>query len=442
MRAALAVRPDAQGAARVLGSWQRVDAATARLACLIDPSFLAEAGWDPRTRVLSLPHEHPLLGWRACPAPGCGNPLYGNARECGSCRRADVSEPPTRHGQRSEERRGEARSVPVAAGELCQVRACERERGNRRYCRVHYERVLKLRRADLSFNEKAWQAAEEAIRLPVEGPSQVSLHGVAARAVVEMLYGLQQRTRTGAATDLGRLRQIASELRGTRASCLADLDADGRTQHKDEPEGGRDLPPEIMRQLCQHLPALEDVSCREIRVAAELIIDTGRRPDEICVLPWDCLEYDEPGHLPVLVYFNHKAARQGRRLPVAHATAGLIIAQKTRVRERFPGTSLGQLKLLPAAYANPHGRRAITESHFGARHRAWIEALPPLLRGDGTEFDKARVIPYAYRHTYAQRHADAGVPVERARRLDGPPQPRHHPRLLHRRGIPAEGSRR
>ena len=580
MRAALAVRPDAQGAARVLGSWQRVDAATARLACLIDPSFLAEAGWDPRTRVLSLPHEHPLLGWRACPAPGCGNPLYGNARECGSCRRADVSEPPTRHGQRSEERRGEARSVPVAAGELCQVRACERERGNRRYCRVHYERVLKLRRADLSFNEKAWQAAEEAIRLPVEGPSQVSLHGVAARAVVEMLYGLQQRTRTGAATDLGRLRQIASELRGTRASCLADLDADGRTQHKltrcflrhaarafldpetetrkdvwdlavfgqpgrltftrisqrwlreaakrwaaddlprrrgkvaaapvrhyltslavlsgslqgarpdhgedpallgradiegflhrltflasqgrlsadartricreirhllgrfralgltrpgcpaaglgddftvsagdiplrpDEPEGGRDLPPEIMRQLCQHLPALEDVSCREIRVAAELIIDTGRRPDEICVLPWDCLEYDEPGHLPVLVYFNHKAARQGRRLPVAHATAGLIIAQKTRVRERFPGTSLGQLKLLPAAYANPHGRRAITESHFGARHRAWIEALPPLLRGDGTEFDKARVIPYAYRHTYAQRHADAGVPVD------------------------------
>ncbi len=31
---------------------------------------------------------------------------------------------------------------------------------------------------------------------------------------------------------------------------------------------------------------------------------------------------------------------------------------------------------------------------------------------DGTEFDKTRVIPYAYRHTYAQRHADAGVPVD------------------------------
>jgi hypothetical protein len=117
----------------------------------------------------------------------------------------------------------------------------------------------------------------------------------------------------------------------------------------DEPEAGRDLPPEIMRQLCDQLPRLEEVSCHETRTAAELVIDTGRRPDEICALPWDCLEYDEPGHEPVLVYFNHKSARQGRRLPVARATAGLIVAQKARVRDMFPDTPLGELKLLPAA---------------------------------------------------------------------------------------------
>jgi len=180
----------------------------------------------------------------------------------------------------------------------------------------------------------------------------------------------------------------------------------------EEPEAGRDLPPEIMRQLCGHLPALEDVSCRATRVAAELLIDTGRRPDEICALRWDCLEYDEPGHEPVLVYFNHKCAREGRRLPIAQATAELIAAQKARVREMFPGTPLGELKLLPAAYANPHGRRPVTEVVFSARHREWVASLPPLLRADGAEFDKARVVPYAYRHTYAQRHADAGVPVD------------------------------
>ena len=576
--------PGRAGAAHVLGGGPGVNAAAARLAALIEPAFLAEAGWDRGTRVLSLPPGHLLLGWRACPAPGCADPLYGPARECGTCRRAGASQPVSGHHRERPEgghHRGDMRPVPLAGGELCRVHACPRERGNRRYCRAHYERVLKHRRADPSFDERAWQAAEPAIGPSVEGPGQVSLHGLAALSVAEMLYGLQQRTRTGTTTDLGRLRQVAWELRRTGAASLADLDADGRTQHRltrcfarhvarafsdpetetrqdvwdlavfgqpgrliftkisqrwlreaakrwaaddlprrrgkvaagplrhyltslaalsaslhgarpdhgedpallgradiegflhrltflagqgrlsadartricrevrhllgcfralgltrpggpaagladdftlpagdiplkpEDPEAGRDLPAEIMRQLCQHLPALEEiVSCREVRVAAELVIDTGRRPDEICALPWDCLEYDEPGHLPVLVYFNHKSARQGRRLPVAQVTADLIAGQKARVRERFPDTLLAGLRLLPAAYANPHGRHPITENHFGARHRAWIEDLPPLLRSDGTEFGKARVIPYAYRHTYAQRHADAGVPVD------------------------------
>ena len=35
--------------------------------------------------------------------------------------------------------------------------------------------------------------------------------------------------------------------------------------------------------------------------------------------------------------------------------------------------------------------------------------MPPLILADGREFDKAKIAPYCYRHTYAQRHADAGV---------------------------------
>jgi hypothetical protein len=35
-----------------------------------------------------------------------------------------------------------------------------------------------------------------------------------------------------------------------------------------------------------------------------------------------------------------------------------------------------------------------------------------LRRTDNTEFDTAALVPYCYRHTYAQRHADAGVPVD------------------------------
>jgi integrase len=548
----------------------------ARLARATDPAFLAEAGWEPGSRVLSLPSGHPLLGWRACPAPGCGNALHGRDRECGPCRRAGAGDPavPARDDL-PRGHRDEMRLVPAAADGVCQVAACGREQAARRYCRPHYRRLLGLR-SDPAFDEAGWQATEPAI----EGPGQVSLHGVNPRAAAEVLYGLQQRTRSGAATVPAQLRQVAWELRRARAAGVGEIAGGNRPQHKlarclarhaaralltpetetckdvwdlavfglpgrlaftairqpwlretakrwaaddlprrrgkiaadpvrhyltslaalsqslrgsradhgddpallgrsdiesfahrlaflaqrerisadartrtsreirhvlrqfralgltraggpaaglpddfalrdgdiplkpDEPEAGRDLPPEIMRQVCGHLPALQDVSCREARVAAELLIDTGRRPDEICALPWDCLEYDEPGHEPVLVYFNHKSARQGRRLPIAQATAELITAQKARIRDTFPGTELSQLKLLPAPYANPHGRRPFSVVVFGARHREWITSLPPLRRADGTEFDKARVVPYAYRHTYAQRHADAGVPVD------------------------------
>ena len=40
-----------------------------------------------------------------------------------------------------------------------------------------------------------------------------------------------------------------------------------------------------------------------------------------------------------------------------------------------------------------------------------------LRTSDGTEFDKAKIVLYAYRHTYAQRHADAGVAIDVLREL-------------------------
>ena len=50
-------------------------------------------------------------------------------------------------------------------------------------------------------------------------------------------------------------------------------------------------------------------------------------------------------------------------------------------------------------------------------HREWIGRLPPLHTTDGAEFDKGRVVLYAYLHSYAQRHADAGVPIDVLREL-------------------------
>jgi integrase len=183
---------------------------------------------------------------------------------------------------------------------------------------------------------------------------------------------------------------------------------------KPEPaEPNRDLPPEIMQQLCAHL---DELTTPETRTAVELAIDTGRRPEEICDLDFDCLARDEDGQ-PVLVFDNHKANRPGRRLPIGEHTAALILAQQQRVRARFPDTSVGELKLLPTDRRNPGGRRAITAFSLAFAHRVWVAKLPVLHTVDGVEYDKAKIVLYAYRHSYAQRHADAGVPVEVLREL-------------------------
>ena len=140
-------------------------------------------------------------------------------------------------------------------------------------------------------------------------------------------------------------------------------------------------------------------------------IDTGRRPEDILRLPVDCLARDTDG-AAVLVYDNAKADRLGRRLPISQATAAVITAQQARVRARFPDTPLGELKLLPSPRRNPDGRRPISSAMLDAAAPDLGRPGCGLRTADGTEFDKARIVPYAYRHTYAQRHADAGVPID------------------------------
>jgi hypothetical protein len=78
----------------------------------------------------------------------------------------------------------------------------------------------------------------------------------------------------------------------------------------------------------------------------------------------------------------------------------------------FPDTPVAELALLPTPRRNPHGRTPISIDMLDARHREWVSALPVLRTRDGIEIDKTKVVPYIYRHCYAQRHADAGVPID------------------------------
>jgi integrase len=205
------------------------------------------------------------------------------------------------------------------------------------------------------------------------------------------------------AMGLTRPGQAAAGLPGDVVIGAGDIPADA-----ERGEPGRDLPPEIMTALCANLDTLQPA---EVKAATQIAIDTGRRPEDILGLPLDCLARDKDG-AAVLVYDNAKAHRLGRRLPVSEATATVITSQQARVRARFPATPLAELKLLPAARRNPDGRRPMTIDMLEGRHREWADRLGPLRTRDGTEFNTTKIVPYAYRHTYAQRHADAGVPID------------------------------
>ncbi len=190
----------------------------------------------------------------------------------------------------------------------------------------------------------------------------------------------------------------------------------------------RALPDTVVAQLLDPdaLGLLEQMHGERVRIAVELLADTGRRPNEICILTWDCIDHDSQiddsgqlGKLAVLIHDMPKVLRTGCRLPIDEATAGLIITQKRRMRERYPDTLAGELRLFPRLHRNPHGTRPMDPSDLSRIMRRWVDALPALLDRDGEPFDRSRVVPYAFRHSYAQRHADNGTQVEVLRELMG-----------------------
>jgi len=215
----------------------------------------------------------------------------------------------------------------------------------------------------------------------------------------------------GTRAVLTGIRALGLTRAGKPATGLPDMFTVGIGDIPAEPERGepgRDLPPEIMTALCARLDSLQPP---EVNAATGIAIDTGRRPKDIIDLPWDCLRHDKDG-AAVLVYDNAKADRLGRRLPISAATATVITNQQQRVRTMFPDTPIADLKLLPTPRRNPDGRRPMTIAMLEGRHRLWVNGFEKLCTRDGQEFDLTRIVPYAYRHTYAQRHADAGVPID------------------------------
>ncbi len=147
----------------------------------------------------------------------------------------------------------------------------------------------------------------------------------------------------------------------------------------------------------------------------KLLKGTGRRVGEIASLRVECLDVDEHGK-DVLVYDNHKAARMGRRLPLADSNlVSAIRNQQAWVRTRFPTTPTERLYLLPRPHKNLDGTNPLTRGLINAWMRTWVEQIPRIdagpidPNGEPVPFDRGAIHPHAFRHTYAQTMADSGV---------------------------------
>ncbi|MFY2859683.1 tyrosine-type recombinase/integrase [Mycobacterium sp. THU-M104] len=223
------------------------------------------------------------------------------------------------------------------------------------------------------------------------------------------------------------VRRVLDDVRTFRLaendSQLPDLPADFTLRKTDiprEPKRGapcRDIPIPALRAISENLHRLEQSHGIGIRIIAELLIDTGRRPDEICSLPWDCLDRDPAGK-HVLVYTDHKNNRVGCRLPISDSTAERIRAYRFGVSARFPGTAGSELMLFPRENRNRNGIHPITAETFTNMHREFINGIADQLTDtDCTLVDPASIVPYSYRHCFAQRHADNGTPPDVLRDL-------------------------
>jgi hypothetical protein len=250
-------------APHVFGDGHLGDDATACVAGLIEPEFLADTGWDPAARTLAPRADHRLLGWPVCQAGACGNKVDAIGGTCQACRRRGTGGSPGKADTRPACRAGTepgmcavkgcervTRSlrqplceshrrhrgklglavaefvarpgvVPLPAFGTCHVTACSRQRSGSTspYCEQHAVRLRGQRRADPALDEQRWRLTEPAIARN----GTVSLAGLRDTLAAHVLLGLQQRSRHGSKTSMTDLAQICDHGRRTQAGALAEL---------------------------------------------------------------------------------------------------------------------------------------------------------------------------------------------------------------------------
>lgn len=100
----------------------------------------------------------------------------------------------------------------------------------------------------------------------------------------------------------------------------------------------------------------------------------GRRPADLCALFVDRVRNDGPG-ATFICHDNSKSGQVQVWLPIVDRHAMQLNAWTTKLRNKYPMTSIDKLRLLPAPNRNPHGTRALTQRTLSCWFGYWLELL-------------------------------------------------------------------
>jgi integrase len=169
----------------------------------------------------------------------------------------------------------------------------------------------------------------------------------------------------------------------------------------------------------------------------ELHMRLGRRPWETRHLRFNCVQWDHVDIIadgavtdrrayPFVTYWMQKVTRR-HVLPIHDADAAVIERQRAWLRENVPAwfDDAGnprnpEMLLFPTLRKMLKNQDGTVPFHgFSAQMTRWLAKLPDIEDEDGTPFDRARVFPYAFRHTFAQLRSDAGVDLDVLQALMG-----------------------
>ena len=175
----------------------------------------------------------------------------------------------------------------------------------------------------------------------------------------------------------------------------------------------RYIPEFVMAQMeaPHNLDRLPDHTTRSLVV---VLIETGLRANDACLLAFDSLVADSGGG-PCLRFVNAKMAAE-QLVPLSNAGAAAVRDQQAHLRLRWPN---GPAFLFPSPQSNPDGLRPFTYGALRQRLSRWQDDID-LRDEQGAPF---RASAHRFRHTLGTRLINQGVPQHVVQRVLGHASP-------------------